>query len=568
MARQQLPGILLDQRLLEVPAKHQWHSEHKVSAEEVSSATENLPLRCAALESVDILQKELDEYRQRLDKAINLYKGILCPVHRLPDEILREIFLQYCDNGTAIHLSPKSDTLCTEHDPVHVLERVCSRWTRVSRSTVQLWAYLDYHLTPGEVKEWTRFMALSDRLLARSQNAPLFISFHPEELDFSPSATAAHVLNAHIFDRLVGSTGRWKALTANARCIALLQQIGIIPNMLSNVTFVDLEYSFDKSRPDSEVYPQPLELPSATALTLTNTVEQTDPPSENYDFLNAPNITCVNIAEYRDSRLLLPRLTTYHLETLTLTLRDLPYVFLATEEYAPPLGDLAFPRLKTLNMQTRDGEWGVAIPWALRGLTCPSLSSLAICATTGERGTNAIIKPLSDFLSRSGCRLDNLTLSKLPAIDISGILSILALQSISELSVRLHSVWIEGVNTLITHLTSIPSGYRLSRLWILVHFQSGTPPDELNRPFSLARLEDLRNANMWQSGSRNAEIRIEVPCTFEADIRERLVAICDSSRRSPVRVSFADDRTFWQHHLIDDLEGDLWDDISEDESDL
>ncbi|KAH6908227.1 hypothetical protein BKA70DRAFT_293101 [Coprinopsis sp. MPI-PUGE-AT-0042] len=492
---------------------------------------------------------------------MDLYKGILCPVHRLPDDVLREILIRYCEDESAIPLSPGFVTLLEENDPVYILERVCSRWRRLSRSTVQLWTRLECHLIPGDTKDWTRFMEFTDRLLARSHNAPLSIHFLYEHLDFSSAANTARTFNPRIFDKLMRSTDRWKELIANARCIALLQGIGIIPDALPNVTLVDLGCSFDRSLTwlvDSNMYPQPLGLPSASTLYLTNTVQPGDPPSENYDFLHAPNITYVNIEEFPDTRLLLPSLTAYQLDTLTLTLHD--NGFTSSAGFALALVDLVFPRLTTLNIQTRDGQWGRAIPWALRGLTCPCLSALAICATPGERDTSAIITTLADFLSRSACQLDELIISGLPPLDVSGALDLKALQSISALTIRMHSVLMEAVDTVIIKLASMSSSYQLSTLWLLIDFHREGPPDQLTQPFSLSRLADLRNANIWKSGTQNAaEIRVEVS-DIEPDIKEKLLRFCDSTRRSPVRVSFASDHAYWKQHLIHKLEHDIRDD--------
>ncbi|KAH6891597.1 hypothetical protein BKA70DRAFT_851350 [Coprinopsis sp. MPI-PUGE-AT-0042] len=285
--------ILLDQTLLEGPANHLWHSEHKASVAETGIALDNIASRNAALGTIDTLLKELEEYRQDLERARGLYKGIICPVHYLPDEILREVFIHFCEGSIPITLAPADVTLFLESDPVYVLSRVCSRWTRVSLSTAQLWTQIDYNLDPGDVKERARFMAFSDRLLARSNDAPLSIQFLSDELDFSSDARAARAVHPHIFDTLIRSTDRWKTLSANARCIALLQELRIVPAALPSVTFVNLQFSFAKDAPytsQSQLYPLPIDLPNAHTLFVTNAIEPTDLASENYDFLQAPNI--------------------------------------------------------------------------------------------------------------------------------------------------------------------------------------------------------------------------------------------------------------------------------------
>ncbi|KAH6908206.1 hypothetical protein BKA70DRAFT_1222986 [Coprinopsis sp. MPI-PUGE-AT-0042] len=509
---------LLDQTLLEGPPKRLWHSEHKASTVETAFALDSIALRDTALETLDTLLRELEGYRQELEKARDLYKGILCPVHRLPDEILREIFVHFCDDSIPIELAPTNVTVFSETDPLYVLGCVCSRWTRVSHSTIQLWTKIDYNLATGGVEDWARFMAFSDRLLAHSHNAPLYIQFFPEEFDFSLEAKAARSRYPHIFDALICSTDRWKKFSANARCIALLQDLGIIPAVLPNPT---------------------------------------DPAAENYDFLQAPNIRCVDITEYGNSRFMLPNLTTHQLETLTLTLgQDLP-AFYFTSPFAPPLDGLLFPKLRTLNIQTRDDPRD-AVLWALQNLTCPSLNALALCAADGEQGTGAVIKALSDFLSRSKCKLGTLTLSNIPPVDILEALNLGALQSISDLSIRLTSFSIAQMYTFTSGLISLPSSYQLSRLWIRVNRGYITPVSD-TPPLSLSLLADLCKASIWKNGPNTpAQIRFEFPLNcFPQDLREGVVKFCDSTRRSHVRVYFADDPTYWQHHLIDELEDDL-----------
>ncbi|KAH6908204.1 hypothetical protein BKA70DRAFT_1427439 [Coprinopsis sp. MPI-PUGE-AT-0042] len=554
--------IALDQTLLEAPANHLWHSEYKASTVETALALDSIAARDAALETLDTLLRELEGYRQELEKARDLYKGIICPVHCLADDVLREIFIHLCEDSTAV-LSPSHKTLFAKEDPEYVLDRVCSRWTRVSRSTACLWTDIGYNLIPGRTKHWARFMAFSDRLIARSHNAPLWIGFFAEAADFSSNANAARILNPQIFEGLMNSTHRWEKLSANARCISLLQGLGIIPATLPNVTFICLQRSFDSASPympNSDVYPLPLSLPSAHTLAVVNSIEQDDPPANNYDFLNAPNITCVDMTEFKESRFFLPKLTAYQLNALTLCLMhgdDFARIF------APPLGDIVFAELETLNIQVRNEPRDVAhaIPWVLRGLTCPRLSALALCASSKvERPNGSLITDaLSDFLSRSGCQLNKLTLSKLTPNDILGLLDVDALQCISELDVRLTMVRMAEVNTLICHLASPSTTYQLSWLWLRISSLLTGLASDSSQPFSVQHLAELCKGSLWKSGTNNtAQIRIEFPSlAFPADIGEELAKICDSTRRSHIRVSFADDPSFWQHHLIDDLEDDL-----------
>jgi hypothetical protein len=213
MDHRRLPEVILDQTVLEAPEEHLWHSEHKETDAESASALEKADIRRATLRRLDVLLEELtSEYRHGVEKSLDLYKEIICPAHRLPVDFIAE---------------------------------------------------------SGTVEAWAQFMAFADRVLARSRNAPLFIQFLPGNIDFALDAHNARTANPHIFDALIGSANRWKRVSTDVGCIAVLQEIGIMPALLPSIHIVHLNLS-DRDPPWAT--------PATTALSPTRCTSETQKP--------------------------------------------------------------------------------------------------------------------------------------------------------------------------------------------------------------------------------------------------------------------------------------------------
>ncbi|KAH6869747.1 hypothetical protein BKA70DRAFT_1451763 [Coprinopsis sp. MPI-PUGE-AT-0042] len=433
--------FFLDQALLEIPPVSLLHSEHEPSREEMASTRLGIALRRSALENAQKMFGPLEEYQHQLKIALDLYEGVVSPIRRLPDDLLREVFIHLSiAQGRYIVFKLHKTTLLSGTDPPFSLERVCARWLRLSRSTVELWMNLRYDSLPAEPTNWLRLMTFTDLLLARSKNSLLNITFSPHDLNFFSAAKAAQALHPRLFGQLAWSAERWRELSANPGCIACLQAVGVIPAVLPRLTTIDLQCWWKSGQPI-----QPLRLPSLRTVFVYNTIEQDAPPSHNYDFLDASGVTHIDVAEFQFSRPWLPKLTAYALHTLTLTLRDQGN----SHSTLPPLPTLLmFPKLKALHVQTRHGRREQGIPRILRSLACPNLTSLAIGTSTREEGFNNVHKTLEGFISRSGCQIEELTLSKFQPAKLMRLLEIKGLQSISQLSLRLSEVEVGEVNVL------------------------------------------------------------------------------------------------------------------------
>lgn len=177
---------------------------------------------------------------------MELYEGVLCPINRLPGNLLPEIFIRHAEDEKGrvpIAISPRKTTLLSEDNPPYIFEYICSRRLRLFRSTSQLCASieLDFRFAAPD-KDLVRLLALGDCLVARSQQAPLPMSFLSITSDVFSAAAAAQARNPHTLDTLAKSSERWTDLAADLGCIAWLQTIGVIPPALPSLKVLNLNH--------------------------------------------------------------------------------------------------------------------------------------------------------------------------------------------------------------------------------------------------------------------------------------------------------------------------------------
>ncbi|KAF9268366.1 hypothetical protein L218DRAFT_821577, partial [Marasmius fiardii PR-910] len=93
-------------------------------------------------ETIHILVAE----RGHLEKVIRTYRGIVNPIRRLPEVVLREIFRACTDDGTKAmetfrDYMSSGDSLDPTKAP-WTLGQVCSLWREVVTSFSSLWSYI------------------------------------------------------------------------------------------------------------------------------------------------------------------------------------------------------------------------------------------------------------------------------------------------------------------------------------------------------------------------------------------------------------------------------------------
>ncbi|KAJ6559909.1 hypothetical protein B0H19DRAFT_1375865 [Mycena capillaripes] len=154
---------------------------------------ENLTEELARL---DALRKDILRKRRELRKFIDAHRALLSPVRRLPEDIVRAIFM-------ACLPSTRNPTLSDQDAPL-LLCRICRSWRDIALATPRLWAAI-HIVVPAQ---W-QLQHLVDRVAAwfeRSGVVPLTISMvlsRTCEIDWDISP---------LLSALVAVSRRWKSI--------------------------------------------------------------------------------------------------------------------------------------------------------------------------------------------------------------------------------------------------------------------------------------------------------------------------------------------------------------------
>ncbi|KAJ8092878.1 hypothetical protein PM082_023511 [Marasmius tenuissimus] len=134
----------------------------------------------------------LEGKRNQLSSTITKYRASLSPVHRLPPEILAEIF-----KGCRCEISHGSIWPSVPPSSV-VLSMVCGRWREVALSTTALWSYISIVTGSWPPLKHEKLFRATQMLVSRSKRHPLtirFFSFHNSTPD--------------VMDLLIQNCDRW-----------------------------------------------------------------------------------------------------------------------------------------------------------------------------------------------------------------------------------------------------------------------------------------------------------------------------------------------------------------------
>ncbi|KAJ7919486.1 hypothetical protein B0H13DRAFT_245365 [Mycena leptocephala] len=148
------------------------------------------------LARLDSLRKELSQKREQLKQFIDAHLALVSPVRRLPEDIIRAIFLA----SLSTHRNP---AISSEEAPL-LLCQICRLWRSIALATPRMWAAI--HIA---VPDQSRLQRLMDRVaiwFERSGVVPLEISVAisktcPSIDDISPLDSA-----------LIAVSRRWKSL--------------------------------------------------------------------------------------------------------------------------------------------------------------------------------------------------------------------------------------------------------------------------------------------------------------------------------------------------------------------
>ncbi|KAG2132924.1 uncharacterized protein EDB93DRAFT_1255038 [Suillus bovinus] len=112
------------------------------------------------------LQKQLVEKVDKIIQSMNLHKGLLSPLWRLPNEVLSLIFVHCLP--THHHLMPAARLA-----PM-LLTAICRRWREVAVNMPKLWCRL--HIQEAEGRDWQRIAFCYSSWLERSRGFRLSLT--------------------------------------------------------------------------------------------------------------------------------------------------------------------------------------------------------------------------------------------------------------------------------------------------------------------------------------------------------------------------------------------------------
>ncbi|KAG7091877.1 hypothetical protein E1B28_008278 [Marasmius oreades] len=333
----------------------------------------------------------LENRRDLLKYKMDRYRSLLSPIHRLPTEVLENIFKH---DARAVQVRARVVPKIVS------LSMVCGRWREVICSTPSLWANIDldverldnYASTDDDITHLTYVLQL---FLARSRSAPLNLDL------FIPSSEPVH-RTTKLLDVLAPSMNRWRVICLNA----------------STEIF---------EHPAFQLLPQ--RLPSLQHVTLVS-------PSEHYInlFNKCPSLTSLELdfcqeTPYRFERewpgiktldiSLNPSSSTAFVSSFLKVCPNMERLTVWTSATRPELESLiVLPRLKSLTCN------GPHILSLFQYLSLPNMSTMTLDIDDGEWD----VQSFAEFLSRSSCNITHLTLEPpYSSTDYAPVLSFLRL---------------------------------------------------------------------------------------------------------------------------------------------
>ncbi|KAK7062791.1 hypothetical protein VNI00_000281 [Paramarasmius palmivorus] len=135
----------------------------------------------------------LESRREGLKKSMERYRSLLSPIHKMPPEILLNIFTFACE---------QNEMYPSRIPPAASISMVCGRWRDVAFAAPSLWSAISIEFSYWKSNE-TKLARMTRTFLERSKNSPLKL-----ELDFSHAIGSVEpVLDT--LNALVQHSNRW-----------------------------------------------------------------------------------------------------------------------------------------------------------------------------------------------------------------------------------------------------------------------------------------------------------------------------------------------------------------------
>ncbi|ESK91759.1 hypothetical protein Moror_10588 [Moniliophthora roreri MCA 2997] len=149
----------------------------------------------------------LENKQKGLVKSMERYRSLLAPVHRMPPEILSNIFQYFCEESEIPHSSPA---------PPVLLSAICGRWREIVLTTPCLWSTVTIRFSKWE-RDHEALASKVELFMERSQLSLLSL-----ELDFSDVEQGIQPFLPAI-QNLVEHSIRWRRVTFR-----------VVPSMISH----------------------------------------------------------------------------------------------------------------------------------------------------------------------------------------------------------------------------------------------------------------------------------------------------------------------------------------------
>ncbi|KAK7047422.1 hypothetical protein VNI00_006653 [Paramarasmius palmivorus] len=325
--------------------------------------------------------KMLESRRKGLEKSMELYRSLLSPIHKLPPEILSNIFKECCEYNELNYDLSRPEAMS--------LSMVCGRWRDIVLSTPALWSNLRLEAASLKIKEEQRPAGEAETPLAemvnlfmeRSKKMPLTLEIIQCDLSYPVEPIFA------AFDVLVRNMDRWLDVTfwSHRLCERLpaRRHLPILKNL-------DVSWSVD-IKPDT--------FSNCPALTSVECC-----PVLHCDLLlpwGRVKVLTLSNSNAEDSLSILSKC--HELERLELdSIGD-------ESDELQGVGSISLPRLHSLSLRS---FYEPRTMFVFHSAKLPSLSTLIFSGyTNGSRGwaSPRVIPSIEAFLLRSQCTITSLT---------------------------------------------------------------------------------------------------------------------------------------------------------------
>ena len=356
------------------------------------------------------------EYKERtLKEKMANYRSLLSPVHRLPPEILTQIF-ELCAGEEPL-LSP-------DRNPAIVsLTQVCGRWRQTALSVPQLWCCVSLVLgiewfmnVGGTIPSWRKLNHLgfmAELFTERSKTAPLSLVLRTCPESQIPNAQLDQALAA--IACLLGNSKRWHRFECSHDLLSR-PSFANIRDRLSNLARLTID-SFIGARPAQTIF--------ANCPSLTDLDIKPDHWNEANFPLHQINSLRLTTSYVNTARPILQRCT---------NVRRLELENIGSYNRPDDSEQIILPRVECLRITATEEE---DLSDIINLLTLSSLVQLEIRRSVDESSWwNFNLGPLRDFLLRSSCTITSLDLYRVPISDNETLSLLRLMPTLRTLSVQ------------------------------------------------------------------------------------------------------------------------------------